>query len=97
LIVEFCFTSLQKKDQKQILILKTLLLKTLFKDKIMKQFLYILLFAAVGIFAMIEQSKPAPNRFIMIGAMAVFMFGLFKLMKKIPSKNDGENEEENDK
>jgi len=28
--------------------------------------------------------------------MAVFMFGLFRLMKKIPSKNDGENEEEND-
>ncbi|UGS22804.1 hypothetical protein [Flavobacterium channae] len=62
----------------------------------MKQFLYILLFAAVGILGMIEQSKPAPNRFIMIGAMAVFMFGLFQLMKKIPSKNDGENEEEDD-
>ncbi|UGS22011.1 hypothetical protein [Flavobacterium cyclinae] len=62
----------------------------------MKQFLYILLFAAVGILGMIEQSKPAPNRIIMIGAMAVFMFGLFQLMKKIPSKNDGENEEEND-
>ncbi len=67
-----------------------------FKVKIMKQFLYILMFAAVGIYALIEQSKPAPNRFIMIGAMAVFMFGLFRLMKKIPSKNDGENEEEND-
>ena len=38
---------------------------------------------------MIEQSKPAPNRIIMIGAMAVFMFGLFQIMKKIPSKNDG--------
>ena len=61
----------------------------------MKQFLYILVFAAFGIFAMIEQSKPVPNRFIMIGAMAVFMFGLFRLMKKIPSKNDGENEDEN--
>ena len=31
-----------------------------------------------------------------IAAMAVFMFGLFRLMKKIPSKNDGENEEKND-
>ena len=70
-------------------------MKTLFNEKNMKQFLYILLFAAVGILAMIEQSKPAPNRFIMIGAMAVFMFGLFRLMKKIPSKNDGESEEEN--
>lgn len=94
-MVKNCSTSLQKKVQKQILILKALLLKTLFKEKIMKQFLYILVFAAVGIFAMMEQSKPAPNRFIMIGAMAVFMFGLFRLMKKIPSKNDGENEEEN--
>ena len=71
-------------------------MKTLFNEKNMKQFLYILLFAAVGILAMIEQSKPAPNRFIMIGAMAVFMYGLFQLMKKIPSKNDGENEEEDD-
>ena len=95
-MVKNCSTSLQKKVQKQILILKTLLLKTLFKEKIMKQFLYILVFAAVGIFAMMEQSKPAPNRFIMIGAMAVFMFGLFRLMKKIPSKNDGENEEAHD-
>ena len=58
----------------------------------MKQFLYILLFASVGIFALIEQSKPAPNRFIMIGAMAVFMFGLFRLMKKIPSKKEEEND-----
>lgn len=62
----------------------------------MKQFLYILIFAAVGIYTLMEQSKPAPNRLVMIGAMAVFMFGLFRLMKKIPSKNDGENEEEND-
>jgi hypothetical protein len=69
-------------------------LETLNKDKIMKQFLYILLFASVGILAMIEQSKPAPNRFIMIGAMAVFMFGLFRLMKKIPSKNEEENDTE---
>lgn len=60
----------------------------------MKQFLYILLFASVGILAMIEKSKPAPNRFIMIGAMAVFMFGLFRLMKKIPSKNEEENDTE---
>ena len=58
----------------------------------MKQFVYILIFAVVGIFAMIEQSKPAPNRLVMIGAMGIFMYGLFQLMKKIPSKNDGENE-----
>ncbi len=60
----------------------------------MKQFLYILMFALVGIFALIEQSKPTPNKLIMIGAMAIFMFGLFKLMKKIPSKNNDEHDTE---
>jgi hypothetical protein len=69
-------------------------LETINKDKIMKQFLYILLFASVGILAMIEQSKPDPNRFVMIGAMSVFMFGLFRLMKKIPSKSQEENDTE---
>ena len=34
----------------------------------MKQFLYVLLFAAVGILALIEQSKEVPNQFIMLGA-----------------------------
>ena len=58
----------------------------------MKQFLTIFGYALVGILAMFEQSKPAPNRLIMIGAMAVFMFGLYKLMKKIPSKNEDEHE-----
>lgn len=62
----------------------------------MKQFLYILMFTAVGIYALMEQSKPTPNRLVMIGAMAIFMYGLFRLMKKIPSKNEGKNEEEHD-
>lgn len=60
----------------------------------MKQFLYVLLFAAVGILALIEQSKPDPNRFIMIGAMAVFMYGLFQIMKKVPAKKEEENDTE---
>ena len=60
----------------------------------MKQFLYVLLFAAVGILALIEQSKPEPNRFIMIGALAVFMYGLFQIMKKVPSKKEEENDTE---
>ena len=58
----------------------------------MKQFLYVLLFAAVGILALIEQSKPEPNRIIMIGAMAVFMYGLFQIMKKVPSKKEEDND-----
>lgn len=60
----------------------------------MKQFLYVLLFATVGILALIEQSKPDPNRFIMIGAMAVFMYGLFQIMKKVPAKKEEENDTE---
>lgn len=60
----------------------------------MKQFLYVLLFAAVGILALIEQAKPEPNRIIMIGAMAVFMYGLFQIMKKVPSKKEEDNDTE---
>jgi hypothetical protein len=60
----------------------------------MKQFITILIFAIVGIIALLEQAKPAPNRLIMIGAMAVFMYGLFQLMKKIPSKKEEEQNDE---
>ena len=58
----------------------------------MKQLVYILLFATVGILALVEQSKSNPNLYIMIAAMAIFMFGLFKLMKKIPSKKKDEDD-----
>ena len=61
----------------------------------MKQLVYILLFATVGILALVEQSKSNPNLYIMIAAMAIFMFGLFKLMKKIPSKKEDEDDEKN--
>lgn len=59
----------------------------------MKQLVYILLFATVGILALVEQSKSNPNLYIMIAAMAIFMFGLFKLMTKIPSKKEDEDDE----
>lgn len=58
----------------------------------MKQLVYILLFATVGILALVEQSRSNPNLYIMIAAMAIFMFGLFKLMKKIPSKKEDEDD-----
>jgi hypothetical protein len=58
----------------------------------MLKFISILLFFGAGIFALYEQSKPEPNRFIMIGAMAIFMIGLFRIMKKIPNKNEEDNE-----
>ena len=58
----------------------------------MMKFVSILLFFGAGIYALYEQSKPEPNKFLMIGAMAIFMVGLFRIMKKIPNKNEEDNE-----
>jgi arginine exporter protein ArgO len=60
----------------------------------MKQIISILIIAAFGIIALFEQSKSKPNQLIMIGAMAIFMYGLYRLMKRIPSKNEDENDTE---
>ena len=58
----------------------------------LRQLIAILVFFGAGILALFEQSKPNPNQFIMIGAMAVFMYGLFQIMKKIPNKNEEDHE-----
>jgi hypothetical protein len=60
----------------------------------MKQLMSILVVAAAGIIALVEQSKVQPNPIIMIGAIGVFMFGMYKLMKKIPSKNEDDDDTE---
>ena len=60
----------------------------------MKQIISILIIAAFGIIALFEQSKSKPNQLIMISAMSVFMYGLYRLMKRIPSKNEDENDTE---
>lgn len=62
--------------------------------KRMKQIISILLIVAFGILALVEQSKSNPNKYIMISAMAIFMYGLYRLMKRIPSKNEDENDTE---
>ncbi len=54
----------------------------------------ILVLAAAGIIALVEQSKAQPNPIIMIGAIGVFMYGMYKLMKKIPSKNEDNDDTE---
>lgn len=54
----------------------------------MKQVISILVVAAFGIMALVEQSKAQPNPMIMIVGIGIFMFGMYKLMKKIPSKNE---------
>ena len=58
----------------------------------MMKFVSILLFFGAGIYALYEQSKPEPNTIIMIGAMAIFMIGLYRIMKKIPNKNEEDND-----
>lgn len=52
-----------------------------------------ILFFACGFIAIWEQTKPEPNKFIMIICMTVFGIGLYRLMKKIPSKEEQNNEE----
>lgn len=58
----------------------------------MKWFLNIL-FLVCGIIAFWEQSKSNPNKFLMIICMFIFGIGLFRLMRKIPSKDENNHEE----
>lgn len=60
----------------------------------MKSLIYTILLFGLGIYAIYEQSKPEPNKWIMFIAFALFFIGLFRIMKKIPSKNDTENNED---
>lgn len=53
----------------------------------MKKTLYIIIIFVAAFMAFLEQSKPEPNRYILIGGIAVFMLGLMQLMSKVPSKN----------
>ena len=45
-------------------------------------------------FAFSEQNKSSQNIYIMIIALAIFMFGMMKLSAKTPSKNN-ENQDNN--
>jgi hypothetical protein len=59
----------------------------------MKKIIYSLAIIAV-IIGIYEETKPTPNKFIMLGCMLFLFFGLYQLMKKIPSKNQDEDNEE---
>lgn len=54
-------------------------------------FLFPFALLGMGILALIEQDKPNPNKFILLGAMSLFMFGLYRIMNKIPSRSREEN------
>lgn len=53
----------------------------------MKKTVYILLLFAAAFIALFEQSKAHPNKYIMVGAIVVFMLGLMQFMSKVPSKD----------
>ena len=53
----------------------------------MKKTIYILLLFAAAFVALFEQSKQHPNKYLMVGAIVIFMLGLMQLMSKVPSKN----------
>lgn len=55
------------------------------KIKSMKKLLIPIMAIAI-FFAFYEQSKEVPNIYITIISMVVFMFGMVKLMSKVPSK-----------
>ena len=61
--------------------------------------IYIILFFAAAFVALYEQSTGHPNLFIMIGCIVIFMMGMSKLMSKVPSKSEQQqqhyNEEDN--
>lgn len=56
--------------------------------------IYIVLFFAAAFVALFEQSKAQPNKIIMILCIMVFMFGLMRLMSKVPGKGQNNNEED---
>jgi len=54
----------------------------------MKKIVLTILFFGAGFLAIWEQSKPNPNPFLMVGGIAVFMIGLYQIMKRIPNKKE---------
>ena len=56
--------------------------------------IYIILFFAAAFVALFEQSKAKPNMIIMVACIVIFMIGMMKLMSKVPSKSQ---KDENDR
>jgi len=53
--------------------------------------IFIILIFACAFLALYEQSLAKPNPYIMLGAIAIFIFGLMRLMSKVPGKNEQQN------
>lgn len=65
------------------------------KEFNMKKLVFPFMIVAI-IVGFYEQSKAKPNVFILIIAVAVFMYGVMKLSAKTPSKYSETEEEEHD-
>ncbi|WP_298225016.1 hypothetical protein [Flavobacterium sp.] len=59
----------------------------------MKKILIPMMVLAI-IIAFYEQSKPDKNIYIIVIAIAIFMFGMMRLSAKTPSKNQEEEEQD---
>ena len=59
----------------------------------MKNLFSILFFLVFGLVAIWEQSKPKPNKIVLVLCLGVLMYGIYQLMKKIPSKNQDKEDE----
>jgi len=60
----------------------------------MKNFLLTVIPFACAFLALYEQSKPNPNKYIMVGGIVIFMLGIMRLMNKVPSKNNRNDDTE---
>lgn len=60
----------------------------------MKNFLFTVIPFACIFLALYEQSKPNPNIYIMAGGIVIFFLGIMRLMSKVPSKNNHDDDAE---
>jgi len=56
--------------------------------------LFIPIMVLAIIIALHEQSKAEKNIYIMVGAIAIFMYGMMRLSAKTPSKNEEKSEDD---
>lgn len=61
----------------------------------MKKWLIVMMAVAIVV-AFYEQSKADQNKYILVGAVVVFMYGMMRLSAKTPSKNQNSEEHEVD-
>lgn len=58
----------------------------------MKNFLVLIFFFGVIVYALMEQNKENPNPYILSVGLAIFLLGFYRIYKKVPSKEE-ENEQ----